>query len=671
MDQPSWGEPSALWPQFRSPADLSAVEAVPLEKRALPASTYAALKRAAALWPDLPAVTVLTEADNINGGTTRTFAELCFEVCRMANMLTAAGVTRTTSVGLISPNNAEFISALLASQSSGIAVPVNPSLGTDHLASLLERGCVRHLIAAGPEVDPRMWETTRAVIEAAGVTSVWVLRPTGADGTPPELDPIDGVRVAYLSSAAAQHRGESLDAIPPTAADFAAFFHTGGTTGVPKLAAHLHSNEVSNAWMLALNDAIPDDAVFFAALPLFHVNALIVTTLAPMLRGQHVVWAGPLGYREQGLYEAFWRIVERFQITVLSGVPSTYSALSSVPIDADISSLRFGMVGASPLPPTVRRTFEAHTGVPLCEGYGLTEATCATTRNFVDEPRPGSVGLRLPYLQVKAIAIEQTTGRWTDLPPHTLGILAISGPTVFPGYVIGHVEGRPVLDPLGKIVDGWLDTGDLARVDELGYVRITGRAKDVIIRGGHNIDPAVIEDALLSHPVVTAAAAVGRPHPITGEVPVAYVTTAEGANVTEDELEAWTALHIGESAAVPKSVTRWGQLPLTAIGKPNKLPLRQHATCAAVSDAFSDHAITNVAISSSLVDGSVHVILQAHDCSSVDWDAVTQALAGFPFSWEARSSSGNDNRCHAEPLISPAPAERGIPASSRDRTIID
>ena len=150
-------------------------------------------------------------------------------------------------------------------------------------------------------------------------------------------------------------------------------------------------------------------------------------------------------------------------------------------------------------------------------------------------------------------------------------MLAISGPTVFPGYVTERGRDGYVLDGRGKLVDGWLDTGDLARVDADGFVYLSGRAKDLIIRGGHNIDPAVIEDALLAHPAVAAAAAVGRPDPHAGEVPVAYVTLAAGASVGEDELRAWASARVAEPAAAPKIVTVLDTLPVTAIGKPYKL----------------------------------------------------------------------------------------------------
>jgi fatty-acyl-CoA synthase len=194
-----------------------------------------------------------------------------------------------------------------------------------------------------------------------------------------------------------------------------------------------------------------------------------------------------------------------------------------------------------------------HTSVALCEGYGLTEATCATARSFPGARRAGSVGQRMPYQQVKAVAIDPDNGSRTDVETGRTGVITISGPTVFPGYIVTTEQGpRPYSS--GKVVDGWLDTGDIGRVDPDGFLYLTGRAKDLIIRGGHNIDPAVIEDALLAHPAVTAASAVGRPDPHAGEVPVAYVALAPGAAATPEELRVWPN---ATSPKVPPRPNRW------------------------------------------------------------------------------------------------------------------
>ena len=417
-----------------------------------------------------------------------------------------------------------------------------------------------------------------AVLAGEGILdAILVLRPTAAADPPAQLPAVDRVRVGYLGELAAGMDPASFAGDPPGSADLAGLFHTGGTTGAPKLAAHTHANEVADAWMAAARPLFESDSVVFAALPLFHVNALVVTLLAPVFKGQQVVWAGPLGYRAPALFGEFCEMVEHYRIAMMSAVPTVYAALARQPVDADIRTLRWAVVGASTLPAGVRSAFQARTGVSLTEGYGLTEATCASALSFPGAPRPGTVGQRLPYQRLKAVRVA-ADGSWEDLPAGQTGVLAISGPTVFPGYVAGRGEYSHVLDGMGKLVDGWLDTGDLAAVDEDGFVRLAGRAKDLIIRGGHNIDPAIVEDALLAHWQVTAAAAVGRPDVHAGEVPVAYVTVTPGRRRDRARV-ARLGRQAGRRAGCrPKEVVVLDALPVTDVGKPYKLPLRADAT---------------------------------------------------------------------------------------------
>ncbi|MEV5713028.1 acyl-CoA synthetase [Amycolatopsis mediterranei] len=603
-----------LWPQYDSPADLAAIEAVPLADRGLPESTYALLVRAAARWPERSALSVLPEATRWVEAGSRTFVELLADVHRFANLLHRLGIRRGDAVALIAPNCAELIPATLAAQLAGIAAPVNGALSREHLAELLRRSGARVLITAGPELDAGTWDTVRDPgVEPAAIL---VLRPTGATSPATPLPAVDGVLIGYLDELAAAEDTTAFAGESPRSGDLAAVFHTGGTTGAPKLAAHTHGNEVADAWMLAANSLFDSDSVLFAALPLFHVNALVVTLLAPLFKGQHVVWAGPLGYRDPALYGEFWRIVEHYRIASMSAVPTVYAVLAQVPVNADIGSLRFAMVGASPLPAAVRAGFEDHTGVPLLEGYGLTEATCASARSFPDTPRPGAVGQRLPYQRMK---VED-------------GVLRIGGPTVFPGYVTGRDDHGLVLDGLGKLAGGWLDTGDFAEVDEDGFVFLRGRAKDLIIRGGHNIDPALVEDALLAHPQVTSAGAVGRPDPHAGEVPVAYVTPAPGTVVTEEELLAWAADRAPERAAVPKAVTVLEARPVTVLGKPDKLALRADATHRAVAAALAGIPGARVAVR--VEDGSVVATVTL--AAAEDEAAVEAALGAYAVRWELR-----------------------------------
>ncbi|MBV1854352.1 acyl-CoA synthetase [Catellatospora tritici] len=618
-----------LWPPYATPGDLAAIEAVPLQERGLPESTYALLARAAEHWPDRTAVSVLPTAARWREPAQRTFAQLLADVHRYANLLHHVGVGRGDAVALMSPNCAELVTATLAAQLAGIAAPLGGGLSRQHLAELLRRSGARVLVTAGPDLAPGTWDTAQALIGDGILDTVLAIGPTAAAGGLQPLPVVDGVRIGYLAEQAAAMDPSGFGGDLPRRGDLAAIFHTGGTTGAPKLAAHTHANEVADAWMLAAGSMFDQQTVVLAALPLFHVNALVVTLLAPLFKGQHVVWAGPLGYRDPDLFPEFWQIVEHYRIAAMSAVPTVYAALTRYPVDADISSLRHPMVGASPLPAAVRDGFQAHTGATLVEGYGLTEATCATARTFPDAPRPGSVGQRLPYQHVKAIAMA-TDGTWHTLPAGGTGVLAISGPTVFAGYVTGRDSHGHVLHGLGKLTDGWLDTGDLGHVDADGFVHLTGRAKDLIIRGGHNIDPAIVEDALTSHPDVVAACAVGRPDRHAGEVPVAYVTLASGATATQEQLRDWARDRVPDPTAAPKTVTILDELPATAVGKLYRLALRMDAIRAELHTALRD--ITAVQEIDIAVEGSTPTAVITVR-SAADEAAVKAVLDQYTIAW--------------------------------------
>ncbi|KAA0098750.1 acyl-CoA synthetase [Mycolicibacterium sp. P1-18] len=618
----------ALWPRYTGPDDLAAVEGIPLHDRGLPTSTYDVLQRAATLWPDATAVTVLPTASQWENGLSRTFAELATDVRRSANFLRDIGIQRDSVVALLCPNCDELITATLAAQLAGIAAPVNSGLSATHVAELVARCGARTLISAAPDFDPGSWALARSLVDAGLVDTVLLLSPTGATTSGP-VPTIHGASVGYLTVMASGYDGTVFDGPPPAADDVAGIFHTGGTTGTPKLAAHTHANEVTDAWMVAAADTVLEQrSVAFAALPLFHVNALIVTLLAPMLRGQQVVWAGPLGYRDPDLYANFWKMVQHHRIEAMSAVPTVYAVLAQCPVDADVSSMKIAIVGASALPPAVRKDFESATGITVVEGYGLTEATCASARSFPDHPRPGSVGQRLPYQRITA-ATRDEQGRFEPLESDEVGTLLVEGPTVFAGYVAGRDEHGLKLDGLGTLVDGRLDTGDLGWVDDDGFVYLTGRAKDLIIRGGHNIDPAQIEDALLSHPAVASAAAVGAPDVHSGEIPVAYVTLHSGSVVSGPELTSWAATEVGERAAAPKTVTVLDALPVTAIGKPYKLPLRADAARRVVGEALAGHP--GVTVAADVENGSPLVTVTVTD--GAGRDAVDRALSRYALAY--------------------------------------
>ena len=307
----------------------------------------------------------------------------------------------------------------------------------------------------------------------------------------------------------------------------------------------------------------------------------------------------------------------------MSAVPTVYGTLAQVPVDADISTLRLPIAGAAPLPATVREDFAAHTGRRLLEGYGLTEATCASTWTRPGEERPGSVGRVLPGQQIKAVTTG-AGGSWTDCGPGQTGVLVIGGPAVFAGYVTDPGLGGPRVSREGIVHDGWLDTGDLGMVDDAGFVYLTGRAKELIIRGGHNIDPRVIEEALLRHPGVRGAAAVGRPDRHAGEVPVAYVVPAGPGRFDEADLLAWAANAIDEAAARPKRIYPVDAIPVTAVGKPFKPALAADAAVRAITEALTAAGVADARVTAAHEDGRLVLTV-----TGADPGRVRDAVAGF------------------------------------------
>jgi len=600
-----------------------------------PESTYQLLLDAAGAWPDGTAMQWVPDPGDYARCLTWTYAELASTVTRIANALAILGVRRRDAVTLSGANTAMLYAATLAAQAAGIAAPVNPALSGERVAGLIRGTGSRVLVAAGPELDPQAWSRLLKVARQAGMSVVLALRPDGAQGAPPILNLDEdgspagapdgrGPVVAYLDDVIAGQPSDRLaGAGRPAAADLAAFVHTGGTTGAPKVAAHSHVNQLACGRGIAQCSQLAPGEAVLGGLPLFHVNALLVTGIAPMFSGARVVWPGPAGYRDPALYARFWKIVEHYQVAAMSAVPTVYGTLAQVPVDADISSLRLPIVGAAPLPSSVSEAFARRAGRPLLEGYGLTEATCASTWTRPGEQRPGSVGRALPGQRVKAVRIGDD-GSWTDCPPGEVGVLAIGGPAVFAGYVTGPGPGAPRLSREGAVRDGWLNTGDLGHVDADGFVYLAGRAKDLIIRGGHNIDPRVIEEALLRHPAVRDAAAVGRPDQHSGEVPVAYVVPAGPGRFDEAELLAWAGTAIGEAAARPKSIYPVDAIPVTAVGKQFKPALAADAAVRAVTGALAAAGLSDARVAAAHEDGRLVVTVTGADPARV-----RDAVAGF------------------------------------------
>ena len=556
--------------------DIEAIEAKGVPE--LPASTYELIRRGASIDPDAPALSFFVTVDEHRRPQTWTYRELLARITQVANFFHRLGATKATKIAFVLPNLPETHFVIWGGQAAGIVVALNPLLEGAALGALLQAAEVEILVTLAPGPGSDLWPKLQpAVARLPALRHVVLVHA-------PDLSAIAGavperVRVHDFS---ASIRGEESGRLASgrvfSASDQSSWFCTGGTTGLPKLAMRTHGNEVANAWSLAqlLGDGIGPRKVLFCGLPMFHVNAVLVTGLLPFSRGAHVILGTPQGYRAPGLLSRFWEIVEHHRVNFFSGVPTIYSSLLQVPVGTrDVASLEYGLCGAAPMPADVIPTFEERTGIRILEGYGLTEATCVSSVNPPrGERRVGAIGLRVPGQQMKAVVLDVAGAYLRDCVVDEVGVVVVSGPNVFAGY---HDPGqnRGVWVDCG---DGrrWLNTGDLARRDAEGYFWLTGRMKDLIIRGGHNIDPAVIEEPLHRHPGVQLAVAVGRLDAHAGELPVAYVQLKGGATATEAELLEWLRERIAERAALPKHVRVVPQLPLTGVGKIYKPTLRRN-----------------------------------------------------------------------------------------------
>lgn len=378
-----------------------------------------------------------------------------------------------------------------------------------------------------------------------------------------------------------------------------------------------------------------EEDVQICPLPMFHVFAAIVSMGASLASGAHLVFPTPQGYRGEGVFDNFWKLVERHKVTFVITVPTAMSALMQRKVDADISSLRLAFCGSAPLPLELYKRFEAAAGVTICEGYGLTEATCLVSINPPDgEKRVGSIGIPFPYTDVRIVSVADQIDCGVD----EVGEICVASPGVFDGQTYTEAAKNADLfypgpeSPLGDAPQ-YLRTGDLGRIDPDGYLWITGRAKDLIIRGGHNIDPAEIEEALAGHPSVAFAGAIGQPDAHAGEVPCAYVELTDDASVTQEELLTFAKDRIHERAAHPKHLEIMDELPKTAVGKIFKPDLRKRAITRVFNAALAkaDLPVEVASVSEDKKRGLVAHLQNNGDASVED---ITAALGAFTNPWD-------------------------------------
>jgi fatty-acyl-CoA synthase len=560
--------------------DIRRLEAVPLSQHDLPASTYAALRQSALSTPNAKALTFFLEAERFNKAVTWTYQELFADITRAANAFHSLGVTAEDVIAFVLPNLPETHFTIWGGEAAGIAMAINPLLEGPQIAELVRTARAKVLVtmAPTPGVDlwPKLKEQLRQMPEVRTVVWVNMAPYVGLKGpvlrylAMHERHSLRNLTVVDLRS---QMQGQPTDRLLSgrniSAHEPSSYFCTGGTTGLPKIAVRTHGSEVFDAWAVKhLFDNAENNhpRTIFCGLPLFHVNGQLVTGLMAWLRGDHVVLGTPQGYRGKDVVKRFWEIVAHYRINLFSGVPTLYAGLLQQAVGKhDISSLEYAICGAAPMPAELFKRFEEQVGVRILEGYGLTEGTCVSSINPPDGERPiGSIGLRLPWQDMRALILDDNGVYVRDADIDETGVIAIHGPNVFAGY-LSTVHNKGLwIDAHGQ---RWLNTGDLGRQDAEGYFWLTGRKKELIIRGGHNIDPKQIEEPLHQHPAVAMAAAIGMPDAYAGELPVVYAQLKPGMAATEKELLEFLATHIQERAAHPKHVRLIDTMPVTAVGK--------------------------------------------------------------------------------------------------------
>jgi fatty-acyl-CoA synthase len=543
---------------IRSLADIQAIEKVPLSERFSEKSTYQAIRKGSGINPDAVAVNFILTGEQYQNPISVTYKTLIGRINQAANCFYDLGIGPTDVVTFLLPNVPQTHYVLWGAEAAGIVNPINPLLEASAIRDICRAAKTKVLVALGDVPGSEIWKKVTAIKDDIP-TLKHILVLLGQTEKEKGIFNLDEKLAEYPEDRLVFARD-----IKPS--DVASLYHTGGTTGTPKLARRTHYNELSNAFVMGLMAGITPENVVMCGLPLFHVNGTIVTGLAPFWWGAQVVLLSPQGYRDPGILPNFFKIIEKYRGSFFSSVPTILSVLLETPKgDADISCLKYAICGAAPLSVELFRRFEEYTGLKILEGYGLTESAAGASVNPKDgERRVGSIGLRLPYEQMKTVILDDNGTFVRDAGPGEVGVIALRGPNVFLGYV-DELHNRGLW-----IADGWLNTGDLGRMDKDGYFWLTGRKKELIIRGGHNIDPAAIEEPIYRMPQVKAAAAVGRPDAHAGEVPVAYVELREGSSVTPQEILEFAAREIPERAAVPKEIYIVDKLPLTPIGKIHK-----------------------------------------------------------------------------------------------------
>ncbi|MEM0090976.1 MAG: long-chain fatty acid--CoA ligase, partial [Nitrososphaerota archaeon] len=509
------------------------------------------LERSASTYPEKIAV---VSGEN---GYRLTYRELNELASRFANVLISMDAARGDRVALFLPNIPQFLIAYYGALKAGCVVTtISPLARENTLLFQLNDSEAESLVVYEPLLP--------TFLKVASSTKVKRIFVTGGDtNKPPQLP--EG-NYHWFDVVLSKYSPEPPKVEINPKRDLACLQYTGGTTGTPKGAMLTHFNMVSNAIAFSVwTRCRPAKEVFLTVLPLSHIFGMTTSMNAP------IYTVGTIVLLQKFDVKKVLETIQSYGVTVFCGVPTMYALIVASPEvqSYNLRSIRCCISGGSPLPPEVQRKFIQLTGGVLVEGYGLTECSPGTHTNPVDPSmksvKIGSIGL--PWPDVDARIVDLETGSKT-LPPGEIGELVIKGPQVMLGYWKRPEETREVLR------DGWLYTGDVAKMDEDGYFYIVDRKKDLIKHKGYSVYPREVEDVIYEHPAVKLCAVVGKPDPVAGEVPKAFVVLKDGAQLTADELINFLKERL-EPYKLVREVEFRKELPLTSAGKVHRRLLRE------------------------------------------------------------------------------------------------
>ena len=611
--------------------DVRQLETIPLDQHLTAKTTYEIFQQSAIAFGDNIALRFLKTTTPGDETISWSYNDLLKGIHQTANLLHNLEIEPDQTISILLPGCLEYHLALWGGEAAGIVNPLNPLLTEENLIELAQASNCRTLIAYSDDLDSGYWTKALTLLkEVPSIKTLLRVSPIGEDLDNNTTLP-EGI-VDFYRAIKSQRNDCLMSGRQIKPDDIAAYFHTGGTTGSPKLAIHTHGNQVFTAWACVQLQGINHTDITINGFPLFHVAGVLPGSLASLSAGVETIIPTHRLMRNPEVIRHYWKLVEYYKVTVVSAVPTALGALAAVPLEgADISSVTFCRTGAAPLPAELARRYKQLFNLKIQESLGMTEMAgiSSITPPGVDTP-VGCVGFPLPFSRYKIMALKEDGTLGTlELATGETGMIVAKSPNVFPGYL----DKNATQDAFTE--DGWLITGDLGFIDKQGRLNLNGRSKDLIIRSAHNIDPKMIEEAIETHPNIELCAAVGAPDSYAGEVPVVFVTLKNPNSSNEAELLAYAADKVVEIPARPKMVTILDAMPLTNVGKIYKPELRRLAAIRAVQkktvSLLQDHSMkSNIDVSADVDKKGKISIKIALDLNQHQIQIISAELDKFP-----------------------------------------